>query len=112
MTTTATLNYAAFIGGATAAELIALMQSVPPPAAMLAKLGVRPVLASAAGAGPVIYTVVLGLGPIAAATATSTLKSPGASGSGVGSVTVGAVGSGYVEPSSRRTPAFRRSSLR
>jgi hypothetical protein len=96
MTTTATLNYTSFIGGATAPELIALMESVPPPTLMLAKLGVRPISAVAAGVGPVIYTVVLGLGPTAAGSGTATLEDAGASGSGVESVAVGAVGSGYV----------------
>jgi hypothetical protein len=98
MSSIAVLAYTAYLGGATAAQVIAAMQSVPPPASTLNKLGIRTITNIAAGAGPVVYTVTLGLGPTAPASGTPTLADAGASGSGIASVAVSAAGSGYVAP--------------
>jgi hypothetical protein len=98
MTASAALNYSAYLGGASSAQVIAAMDAVAPPLPLLASLGLRLVSAAAAGVNPVIYTMVVGFNPVADATATATLKAPGASGSGVDSVALTLAGSGYVAP--------------
>lgn len=98
MTTTATLAYSTYLGGASAADLIALMDAVEPPEDFLNVIGVKTTSDSSAGANPVVDTVVLSLVPTSAATATCTRIDKGDSGSGIESVTVTSVGSGYVAP--------------
>jgi hypothetical protein len=97
MSTQAILNYTAFLGGASAAQVIALMSAVPPPADALSFLGVRVLTDSTVGVGPVVRTLVLGLDPSANATATAALETS-ASGSPVGSVLVTAPGADYILP--------------
>ena len=98
MSSTATLTYTAHLGGATAAEVAALMASVPVPPAALGAFGLRVISDSTPVASPVVRTIVLGLNPASTATATATLADHGASGSPVGALTVTSPGSGYVLP--------------
>ena len=98
MTTTATLAYSAFLGGAPAADVIAMMDATEPPIEYLDVIGVRLVSDSAAGSNPVVDTVSLALVPMVTATATSSLIDKGASGSGVQSVAIGITGTGYTAP--------------
>jgi len=97
MTSQATLTYTAFLGGASAATVAAELAAVPPPPAVLSALGVRVISDSTPVASPVVRTIVLGLGPISAATATAAI-SASESASPVTAVTVTAAGSGYVRP--------------
>jgi hypothetical protein len=97
MSTTAILVYTAFLGGASAAEIITLMGAVPPPAAELSFLGVRVLSDITAGAGPVLRTLTLGLTPGLDAAATAVLETS-ASGSPIGSVAVTTPGADYVLP--------------
>jgi hypothetical protein len=98
MSSTATLSYKAFLGGASAAQVIALMSAVPVPKDALSFLGVRVISDSTVGAGPVIRTITLGLNPVAAATATASLVPGDGSGSPLAALTVTSPGSGYVIP--------------
>jgi hypothetical protein len=98
MTSTATLAYTAHLGGATAAEVAALMASVPVPPSVLNAFGLRILSDSTPVASPVVRTIVLGLNPASTATATATLLDHGASGSSVGALAVTSPGSGYVLP--------------
>jgi hypothetical protein len=97
MTTTATLTYTAFLGGASAATVAALMAAVPVPPSLLEFYGVRVISDSTPITSPVVRTIVLGLGPPSTATATATLATND-SGSPVGAVTVTSPGAGYVVP--------------
>lgn len=98
MSATATLVYKAFLGGASAGTVQGLMSSVPVPPTILSAFGLRVISDATTSADPVVRTIVLGLNPPSAASATATLADQGASGSGVGSITVSAAGSGYVLP--------------
>lgn len=98
MSSTATLVYKAFLGGASAAQVAALMASVPAPKDALSFLGVRIISDSTPIASPVVRTLVLGLNPIATATATASLVPGDASGSPIASLTVTSPGSGYILP--------------
>lgn len=98
MSSTATLSYKAFLGGASAAQVIALMSAVPVPKDALSFLGVRVISDSTVGAGPVIRTIILGLNPVTPAMATATLIPGDGSGSPVNILTVTAPGSGYILP--------------
>ena len=98
MTSTATLTYTAYLGGATDTEVAALLSSVPVPPSILNAFGLRVLSDSTPVASPVVRTIVIGLNPASTATATATLEDAGASGSPVGSLTVTGAGSGYVLP--------------
>lgn len=97
MTTTATLTYSAFLGGASAATVAALMGAVPVPPSVLEFYGLRVISDSTSVANPAVRTIVLGLNPASTATATCLLETQN-SGSPVGSVAVTSPGSGYVVP--------------
>jgi hypothetical protein len=98
MTSTATLTYTAFLGGASAAQAAALMSAVPVPTDILYQLGLRVISDSTPAASPCVRTIVLGLNPVASAAATAVMEDTGASGSEVKSVTVNTAGSGYTAP--------------
>lgn len=98
MTTSAALSYKCWLGGASAAQMTTLLESVSPPLDYLASIGVRVVSDSASGSNPVVLGVGLSLVPASDATATAVLRSPAATGSPIESVTVTAPGSGYVAP--------------
>jgi hypothetical protein len=95
VTTTATLIYTAYLGGASAAQVISLMAAVPPPASELSFLGVRVLSDATVGAGPVVRTLTLGLTPGIDAMATAVLKTND-SGSPIGSVVVATPGADYI----------------
>jgi hypothetical protein len=98
MTATATLVYTAFLGGGSSAGVAAAMAAVPVPPDILNAFGLRLISDATPVASPVVRTIVLGLNPIASATATATLEASGDSGSPVESITVTAPGSGYIRP--------------
>jgi hypothetical protein len=97
MSTTATLVFKAFLGGATAAKVAALIAAVPVPSSVLGFLGLRVISDTTPVASPVIRTIVLGLNPASTATATATRKTQN-SASPIGSLAVTSAGSGYVVP--------------
>jgi hypothetical protein len=97
MTSTATLTYTAFLGGATDTELAALISAVPVPPSVLNALGLRVISDNTPVANPVVRTIVLALNPASTATATAALATQN-SGSAVGAATVTSPGSGYVLP--------------
>jgi hypothetical protein len=97
-TSTATLQYTAYLGGASAARAAALLSSVPPPAGALAFLGVRVISDSTPVATPAVRTILLGLNPTSDATATCGLVAGDVSGSPIDDITVTGAGSGYVLP--------------
>jgi hypothetical protein len=97
MTSTATLTYTAFLGGATDTELAALISAVPVPPSVLNALGLRVISDNTPVANPVVRTIVLALNPASTATATAALATQN-SGSAVGAITVTSPGSGYVLP--------------
>ena len=94
MSSTATLIYTAFLGGMSAAAAAAQLSSVPPPADVLQFYGVRVISDSTPTASPVVRTIVLGLNPVSAATATAHIGPD--SGNGINTISVSAAGSGYV----------------
>jgi len=98
MSSTATLTYKAFLGGASAAQVAALMAAVPVPKDALSFLGVRVISDSTPVASPVVRTLVLGLNPVSAATATVSLIPGDGSGSPLNAITVTSPGSGYILP--------------
>lgn len=97
MSSTATIVFKAFLGGATAAKAAALLAAVPVPPSVLGFYGLRVVSDTTPVASPVVRTIVLGLNPASTATATAALKTQD-SASPVGSLTVTSPGSGYVAP--------------
>jgi hypothetical protein len=98
MTTTATLTYTAYLGGASAAQAAALLSSIPPPPDALAFLGVRVISDATPAASPTVRTLVLGLRPTADATATCSLIPADASGSPIDFLTLTAPGASYILP--------------
>lgn len=98
MTSTATLVYTAHLGGATDTEIAALMAAVAVPPSVLNAFGLRVISDTTPVANPVVRTIVLGLNPASAATATAALLDLGASGSAVKSLAVTGAGSGYILP--------------
>ena len=98
MSSTATLTYTAFLGGASDAMAASLMSAVPIPQGILDQYGLRVISDATPVASPCVRTIVLGLNPVSSATATATLEDAGATGAGVESVTVTAAGSGYTAP--------------
>lgn len=97
MSSTATLSYTAYLGGLSAAKAAAALAAVPLPLDLLYALGLRVISDSTPTASPAVRTIVLGLNPVSAATATAVILGS-QSGSPVKSVTVSAAGSGYTAP--------------
>jgi hypothetical protein len=98
MSSTSTLVYRTFLGGGSAAQVAALMASVPPPKDALSFLGVRVISDTTPVASPVVRTLVLGLNPVANGTATCSLMPGDSTGSPIDTLTVTAPGSGYILP--------------